>query len=104
MADEDFCRQVVYERIALGAVPALNHLAWALVHKVLESEQGFGGCSCDDCSLLRESMTAIREKEAQEYGESLGTACGACGLPSMTLANGICLTCDPTAGGCLNSK
>lgn len=69
--DEDFCRGVVYERIALGgghiAVAELNHLAWVLVHKVLEPEYGFGGCYCDTCSLLREGMKAIREKEAQEY-------------------------------------
>ena len=48
-------------------VPELNHLAWVIVHNGLEPNSGFGGCSCDTCSLLRDCMKAIREKEAQEY-------------------------------------
>jgi len=49
------------------AVKELNHLAWVIVHKVLEPEKGFGRCSCDTCSLLREIMKSIREREAKEY-------------------------------------
>ena len=52
-------------------VPELNHLAWVLVHGVLEPEKGFGGCSCDTCSLLRDCMKAVREKEAREYIEAM---------------------------------
>lgn len=52
-------------------IPELNHIAWALVHKVLEPEDGFGGCSCDLCSLLRDCMKAIREKEAEEYIQAM---------------------------------
>jgi hypothetical protein len=49
------------------SISELNHLAWALVHNVLDPEVGFSGCSCDLCSLLRDCMKSIREKEAQEY-------------------------------------
>ena len=52
-------------------VPELNHLAWVIVHNGLEPDAGFGGCSCDTCSLLRDCMKAIREKEAREYIEAM---------------------------------
>jgi hypothetical protein len=45
----------------------MSHIGWVLVHKVLEPDAGFGGCSCDVCSSLRDTMKAIREQEAQEY-------------------------------------
>ena len=53
------------------SISEFNHLACVLVHKVLEPEDGFGGCSCDICSLLRDDMRAVREKEANEYLETL---------------------------------
>jgi len=55
-------------------VPELNHLAWVIVHNGLEPEKGFGGCSCDTCSLLRDCMKTIRDKEAQEYMRALSPA------------------------------
>ena len=45
----------------------LQHVAWVLVHNVLEPEKGFGGCSCDICSGLRSEMERIRKKEADEW-------------------------------------
>lgn len=53
------------------AVSKVHHLAWVIVHNVLEPQKGFGGCSCDICSLLRGCMKAIREKEAREYIEAM---------------------------------
>lgn len=53
------------------SITEFQHIAWVLVHKVLEPEDGFGGCSCDICSLLRDDMKTIREKEANEYIEEM---------------------------------
>lgn len=48
-------------------ISELNHLAWVLVHNGLEPESGFGGCSCDTCSLLRDIMKDIRKREANDF-------------------------------------
>lgn len=36
--------------------------------------------------------------------DELGPFCRKCKLPAMTMHDGVCLTCDPTGGGCLGGK
>jgi hypothetical protein len=53
-------------------------------------------------SQARAELAELKNAEKSQTSESLGTLCSKCGLPSLTLMNGVCLTCDPTAGGCLH--
>ncbi len=49
------------------SVEDIKHLAFVLVHGGLEPEQGFGGCSCKLCSLIRGEAAVIRKREVAEY-------------------------------------
>lgn len=49
------------------SISELKHLAFVIAHNGLEPDKGFGGCSCDICSLLREMIAEIKKKEAKEY-------------------------------------
>ena len=87
-------------------------------------------CSCGHCALLdmnlhekncakrvaferncmvthgyyRAGWAAAMEELQRPTLKELGPFCERCGLPSQVMVNGVCLSCDPTAGACLNSK
>jgi len=46
----------------------LEHIAFSFVHGGFDPDN-VGGCSCDDCSQLREEIAAIREREGSRVFE-----------------------------------
>jgi len=55
-------------------------------------------------SYYRAGWAAATELANRPTLKDLGPFCDKCGLPSRELVNGVCLTCNPTAGARLNSR